>query len=120
MSTKYMTHEELQHIEHCNKILKDHLECIKVVVEQSELALNNYIPVLRTYVNAITEIRTAFGNEVTHIFQSTRQLGLVTKNSQDIHNFVQAVMQLDKILTPSLVEKLNAITRSNNEGQGIS
>lgn len=106
---KSLTHDELQLIEHSNKILKDHLEIVETVVNQTEGLLNNYIPILKAYVQSIVAIRTDLGNEIVNIVQSTRQVALVTNNTQNIINFTQAVSRLNEILTPELISKLNKI-----------
>lgn len=108
---KQLTQAELQHIEHCNKVLQEHQELVTTVVNETEGLLNNYVPILSTYVKSIAGIRQMLGEEVAHVIQSTRQLSIVTKNTQEIHDFVQAVMKLDAILTPSLIDKLSRLAK---------
>jgi len=114
MSNKYLTHEELQNIEHANKILEAHLELVKMVVNESEAMLNNYIPIMKTYVHAIIDIRKMFSDEVIHIGQSTRELKLVTANTQNVTDFCSAIVKLDALLTPSPIDKLNRISNDKS------
>jgi prophage DNA circulation protein len=104
-------HEQLQEIEHINKVLIEHEELVTRVVNGTEDILNNYIPILHTYVNAMTEIRKSLGNEVVNIIKSTRELKVVTTNTQNIIDFTTAVSKLNSILTPELVDKLNKVIK---------
>jgi len=110
MLNKPMTQAELQHIEHCNKILQEHAETVKVVINETEALLNNYVPILSTYVESIAKIRNMFGEEVSNIIKSTRQLGIVTSNVQEVQHFIHAVTKLNELLTPELVVKLQKIS----------
>lgn len=109
MSAKMMSQAELQHIEHCNKVLLDHLELVQRVTNETEGLLNTYLPILTTYVNSIIEVRQLFGKEVAHIVQSTRELSLVTNNTQPLINFIQATAKLNEALTPELTDKLKRV-----------
>lgn len=114
MPFNYMSQEELQHIEHCNKALLQHKEIVALVINETESLLNNYLPILSTYVNSVVKIRTLFGEEVSHVMSSTRQLKMVTNSTQEVINFADAVIKLNAILTPSLVEKLNRLLGEDN------
>jgi hypothetical protein len=105
-----LSHDELQHIEHSNKILFEHQEIVNKIVNETESMLNTYVPILKAYVESISTIRVALGQEVMHIIQSTREIGIVTKNTQDIMNFCQALNKLDALLTPELITKLKKIS----------
>lgn len=107
---KILTEAELQHIEHCNKVLREHKELVELTVNETERLFDNYLPVLTEYINHVVEVRTKFGNEVSHIIQSSRSLGIVTGKVADVINFCSAIEKLDKLLTNDLVEKLRRIT----------
>lgn len=105
-----MTQAELQHIEHINKVLEEHQEIVNKVVNETEQLLNNYVPIVSAYVASLRDITVSFGASVTNIVQSTRQLGIVTSNTQDLGHFIAAIQKLDAILTPELIEKLQRIS----------
>lgn len=106
---KILSHDELQKIEHTNKVLKDHLELVQVCTKDSDRMIGDYTANIRGYINILVEIRTQLGNEVKHVINSTRELGIVISNTQNIHNFCSAIGKLDKLLTPELIEKLNRL-----------
>lgn len=111
MNNKQLSQAELQHIEHCNKVLEEHDALVKSVVNETEALLNNYVPILSAYVQSIAAIRVTFAEEVKHMLQSTRELKLTTGSTQEIHNFVSAVMKLDQALTPELIEKIHRLVK---------
>jgi len=108
---KTITHDELQFIEHANKILNEHAELVKYVINETEGMLNTYVPVLKTYIKAIVNIRTEFSQEVIHIAQSLRELKSITGQTQELINFSSALIKLNEILTPELIEKLNKLNK---------
>lgn len=114
MNKAYLSQDELQHIEHCNKVLEAHHELVTKVISETQEKLNNYLPIVSTYVNAIADVRRAFGEEVKHILQSNRQLQIVTGSAQDVINFTSAVVKLNQILTPEFIEKLQRISEKGN------
>lgn len=111
MTSKFLTHDELQHIEHTNKILQEHADLVKKVTEESEVYLSTYLPTFTAFLENVRFIRNEFGKEVVHILHSSREISMVTKNTQNIIDFVTAVGKLNQILTPELIEKLNKITK---------
>lgn len=112
MSTnKILSHTELQHIEHINKVLENHEELVKRVVNETEALLNNYVPVLSTYIQSMQQMQTAFGEVVSNIIKSSRQLSIVTGSVNDVMLFVGQVQKLNEVLTPELVEKLNRLAK---------
>jgi hypothetical protein len=109
---KQMTQAELQWIEHCNKVLGEHSEVVTKVLNDTEAMLNNYVPIMSAYVQAIDEVRHKFGMCVADIIKSSRQLQIITGSAQDVINFTVAVQKLDTILTPELIEKLQRISNA--------
>lgn len=109
MTTKYLSHDELQHIEHANKILEAHEELVKKVTNETEQMLNTYLPIVRGYVTTLFGIQKDFGEVVSNIVKSSREVSLVTSNTNNIENFCAAIIKLDALLTPEMIEKLNKI-----------
>lgn len=107
---KPLSEDELQRIEHLNKMLLEHQEIVNKVVNETEQLLNNYVPIISTYVQSIGKVAHLFGEHVTNIIKSSRQLGIVTGTVQDVSNFIASAEKLDKILTPELIEKLRKIS----------
>lgn len=108
---KILSHDELQHIEHANKALKEHLELVNLVVNESEALFNNYLPILQTYINGIAQVSKLFGEEVKQIYNSSRELRVATGGVQDVMNFISAVQKLDALLTPELIGKLRNVVK---------
>lgn len=104
-----MTQAELQNIEHATHILQEHQRVVEDVVNQTEAMLNTYGPILRTYVDGIVGVQKVFGEAVVNIVRSTRELKLITGGTQNIHDFCSAVIKLDGLLTPELIEKLKGV-----------
>lgn len=107
--SKVMTQDELQHIEHGTKILQEHQDVIRGVINETETMLNTYVPILSGYIESIARLRMDFGKEVQHIVQSTREIKVITGGTQQILEFCSAVENLNKILTPDLIEKIRRI-----------
>lgn len=111
---KMLAQSELQDIEFANKVLLEHQQLIKTVLNESEEMLNTYIPIAKAYIHSIATIQEHLGSQVSNIIKSTRELGVVTKNTQNIINFCQSVEILNKTLTPDLIEKLRRITNDKS------
>lgn len=109
MTTKYLSHDELQHIEHANKILKDHLDLVSATTQLSEERIQNFISAYRQYVVEIKDIATALGKAVENIHNSTREMKVITGSSQQITEYCQAIVKLDQLLDEKLIEKLKRI-----------
>lgn len=110
MANKIITHEELQRIEHANKVLEEHLELVTKVVNETEGMLNNYVPILSAYVHSVIEVQKSYTESVAGIIRSTRELGIITGKTPDVLAFIGAIRKLDEILTPELVEKFRRLT----------
>ena len=107
--SKQITQAELQHIEYTNKILNEHLELVERVTERTQKLLNDYLPILQNYMQGVVAVRNEMGKEVNHIVQSTRQISIVTSNTQKLMDFTTAVVKLEAVLTPSLIDKLERL-----------
>lgn len=104
-----LTHEELQAIEHSTKILREYLDLIATVNSSTLNLQDSFLPSLHNYMKGVVAVRTNLGTEVQHIIQSTRQLGIVTGNTQKIIDFTAACIRLDAILTPSFLGKIERL-----------
>lgn len=111
MKFDYLSHDELQHIEHANKILKDHQELIKTVTNETEALLNNYIPIIKSYVNAIHDIQTEFSHSVSDVVKSSRELKVITSGANEVLSFVQAVERLKSVLNDEFTQKVIELTK---------
>lgn len=111
MNKTILTEDELQHIEHCNKILREHSKLVEDTVNNTQELLNLYLPALSAYVSGISKVQVELGKEVVNLIQSTRQIKIVVSNTQEITNFISAVVKLNDILTPELIEKLKKISK---------
>jgi hypothetical protein len=112
MSIKdYLSHDELQRIEHTNKILEAHLELVNTVFTLSE---DRFATILKSYTEFITALKTVqaeMGRVVTHIYQSARDIKQATGGVQDIMAFCDALDKLNKILDDKMIEKIKKVTR---------
>lgn len=110
-SAKGLSHDELQHLEHANKILREHLELLeKITVESSEY-LNAHLSSLHTYVAAIGTIQRELGESVSNILKSARELGGVTNRTKELMDFGRAVGVLEETLTSEVLDKLSRIVK---------
>lgn len=109
MLNKPTTQADLQNLEHANKILAEHLELVQQVVNQSEGLLDNYVPILQTYILSVGQLQNDFGKVVAEILKSTRELTILTGNTHRVIEFTQAIVRLNDILTPELVKKLKGV-----------
>lgn len=64
----------------------------------------------KSFADRLGEVTHQFGEHVTNIIKSSRQLGIVTGTVQDVSNFIASIEKLDKILTPELIEKLRKLS----------
>ena len=76
------------------------------IKETDELLL----PLLREYLNNVSDIRMAMSSEVKNIIQSARQLSEITKHNEDLLEFAKTIMILRDMLTPELMEKIKRLT----------
>ena len=109
MAKENLSQAQLQHIEHCNKVLEAHRELVTMVVNETEAVLNTYLPILGTYINGIVALRTELGNEVRHILNSSKELRHAAGSVNELIQFMSAIEKLDKLLTPELVEKIRKL-----------
>jgi hypothetical protein len=110
MSKDYLTQAELQHIEHVNKVLNDHLELVNAVTSLTEEKIANLITAYRGYVRELATIQKEMGEVVQNIYRSSREIGHATGKTTEIMSFYDQVGKLDKLLTPELMEKLKRLT----------
>jgi vacuolar-type H+-ATPase subunit D/Vma8 len=110
MSKEYLTQAELQHIEHVNKVLNDHLELVNAVTSLTEEKIATLITAYRGYVRELATIQKEMGEVVQNIYRSGREIGHATGKTNEIMAFYDQVNKLDKLLTPELMEKLKRLT----------
>ena|SRR5215204_1715729 len=111
MNKDYLSQGELQHIEHCNKVLKDHLALVQAITNESEKLLNTFLPIVGDYVNQVGAVTHQMGLHVKNIYASSRELKQAVGGTQDLISFMDAVMKVDKLLTPELLEKLRKVSQ---------
>ena|SRR5215471_21211878 len=108
--TDYLSHDELQHIEHVNKVLQDHLDIVNSVTKLSEEAIQKFIGNYQQHVSMLRDIANSMGKVAQDIYNSTREIKVVTSGTQEIINYCQAVVRLNEILDDKLIEKLRRIS----------
>lgn len=109
-ASQILTQAQLQHIEHCNKVLNEHLELVQAVVNASEGLLNTFVPVLSEYCRQVAAVGHEFGTDCNNIYKSSRELKIAVGGVQDIVTFMDQVKRLDAMLSPELLEKLRRIS----------
>jgi esterase/lipase len=112
MPVKTQSHDELQRIEHLNKVLEQHLELVNTVTTLSEEKIQDMLKNYQTYVHVLREVQVALGDIVTNIHRSMSQLKGVTGGAQDIMSYVQAASKLNDLLDDKLIAKLRRITHA--------
>jgi len=115
MAGKILTHDELQHIEYCNKILKEHLEIVNQITNETKKAFDTYLSSIQEYVSIITACQVAFGRAAMEILKSARELRTVTAGSMELHNYAQAALKLDEALSNELITKIIKLTQMDGE-----
>jgi uncharacterized protein YfaT (DUF1175 family) len=106
----YLSHDELQHIEHVNKVLEAHLDLVNTVFKLSEDRFAEITRSFSEFVIALKTVQMEMGRVVTHIYQSARDVRQATGGIQEITAFTDAIEKLDKILDDKLIEKLRKFT----------
>lgn len=114
MSRPSLTQTELQHIEHCNKILKEHLDLIRMTTEESKKLFESYNPSLHDYVKVIHGIQIEFARIVMEIVKSGKDLRGITGGSQELANYMHAAIKLNAILDDKLIEKIIRLTKDDS------
>lgn len=104
-------HEQLQALEHSNKMIAEHLALMRSLSAQVDTMVDTFIPVMRIYVDNIQTIRITMMTEVKEILQSSRELRDLTKQTQEIINFCKAVELVKTVLTPDVVAKLRTVLK---------
>lgn len=112
----YLSHDELQHIEHCNKVLESHLEVVNAVTSLSEEKIHAMLAAYNGYVHELRNVQNVLGEIVTNIHRSLTQLKGVVGGTQDVMSYTQAVSKLDSLLDDKLIEKLRRITGDVDTG----
>lgn len=101
-----LTQEELQHIEFCNKIMREHLELVTSITEKTKEVFDAYIPTLQEYVRVMHTIQIEFGRVAVNIFKDGKELRAITGGHQEIYNYMQAAVKLDTALNDGLIQKI--------------
>lgn len=104
-------HEQLQAIEHSNRMIAEHLALMKDLAGQVDTMVDTFIPVMRIYVENIQTIRVGMANEVMEILKSSRELKSLASTNQEIINFYHSVQKLSDVLTPEMVAKLRSVLK---------
>lgn len=119
MPKEYLSQAELQHIEHVNKVLNEHLELVNAVTSLTEEKISNLIISYRGYVRELAEIQKGMGEVVQNIYRSGREIGHATGKTNEIMAFYDQVAKLDKLLTPELMAKLERLVGGKAEPSGV-
>jgi hypothetical protein len=82
-------------------------EALAATIKETDELL---LPLLRTYLNDVRDIRMAMGREVQSIIQSSRQLNELTKGTAALMELTKTIMILKDLLTPDMMEKLRRIS----------
>lgn len=81
------------------------------VVQEIENIDKTMLPLLREYLGGVRDVRMSIGREVQDIANSTRTLAHLSRHTQEIKEFCDAIDRLSKILTPEIIEKLRSILK---------
>lgn len=113
MSKLHSIQEELQQIEHLNKVLREQKELANVVTKEVKVDLDNHIRILRDYANALSTIQHSMGESIKNIYKSAQEVRRATSSAQEILTFCQAVMKLEATLNnPDVQKALQMVNRN--------
>lgn len=104
-------HEQLQALEHSNRMISEHLALMKDLSGQVDTMVDTFIPIMRIYVENIQTIRITMAKEVAELLRSSRELKGLTSSSREIIDFCEAAKKLSETLTPELVTKLRSVLK---------
>lgn len=112
MSTRTpLTQAELQHIEYCNKVLREHLELIQNITDAGKKIFDVYGSGLNEYIGHIYKVQVDFGRVVLEITKSAKELRGITGGTQELINYTQAATKLNEVLDDKLIQKIVKVTR---------
>lgn len=92
-----------------NRITKDAVDTFKELQNQLDVSASTLIPLLRTYLEEVRNIRMAFGREVIEIMRSVRELDGVTKSTEKLGQITESIIALDKALNSDLKSKITSV-----------
>ena len=90
---------------------KDLKDTMQVLQNSIEVGMNVLIPVAKTYLTELRSIRMAFGQEVIHIVESSRQVRELVKHEPEFKKLVGTLLELDSALNDDLIAKLRRIIK---------
>lgn len=114
MSNKVQnTQDELQHLEHYNKMLREHRDITKMVTAEVQVDLQKHISTLNDYAKSLKAIQVEMGLSINNIYKSAQEVRRATSGVQEILSFCQAVMKLEATLNnPDVQKALNMVNRN--------
>ena len=112
--SKMLTQDELQYIEHCNKLLKETRGLITEVEREVKQGLDIFLPILGEYVNGIRTIQHDLLRVVSEILKSSKELKFVAGNHQELEKFAGALYRLGEVFKTQEVQDVLEIVRKAN------
>jgi hypothetical protein len=71
---------------------------VDIITKETQETKNIVLPIIKELVTEIRSSRMSISNEVKTIIDSFRSLQQVTKYTNEIHNFTEAIIRLQKAI----------------------
>ena len=106
MAKDYLTHDELQHIEHANKVLREHEEIATRVVVGVKSAMEEYIVTVKLVTMDLVTAQVELIRANAEVVKSIREVKLVTSNINELINYGKAIADLNNVLNSGIIDKV--------------
>lgn len=109
--SKMLTQDEMQYLEHCNKMLRETRGLITEITKETKEALNSFIPIVSEYVSTVRSIQHEFGRTVSNILKDSKELKFVAGNYQEITAYAEALTKLGEVFKTKEVQDVLEIVK---------
>lgn len=100
------THDQLQHIEHVNKMMREHKELVTTITTDVNAVMTKYIEGLQVFARHLKDVQVNLSMSVKNIYSSVQEIKRITGTTQDIQAAVIAIEKLDKALNDETVQRI--------------
>lgn len=113
--TMNKSHEELQDIEHFNKILREHKELMHAIKADVKESMTNHIATLKEFAKALTAIQVEISLAIKNIYSSAQEVRRATGHVNEIISYTQSIIKLEQVLSDEKVQKVLALLKDKHE-----
>lgn len=108
---KMLTQDELQYLEHCNKLIRETRESLIETERITKDALDQFIPALTDYVNGMRAIQHDFLIVARDMLKSSKELQFLASNHRELTAYTEALRKLGETFNTKEVQDVIEIIK---------